>query len=248
MKPSVIMPLSILLSAKALAGTLFYDTDGNAGRVTFYEHGPIDAMVTQSSSAYTIRIYTPHYLNNTPCQKAAIYEENTDKLLSHMEVNGKILTAELPKGHEYSAKYVEAQCAGNTDVVSIYRHKLAPAPKVNLKSNIDAAQWLEGDHLYPGFYQDVNYKAILNIDNSEPDGFCFASSIESNSPIALARRHNNGFYSDVLSFDEAVQYDARTGLIAAQIVCRNTGGTTRVTEIWKIAKDDINLDISTNIN
>ncbi|ESP93197.1 MULTISPECIES: hypothetical protein [Pseudoalteromonas] len=248
MKPSMIIPLSILLSAKSLAGTLFYDTDGNAGRVTYYDQGAIDAMVTQSSSAYNIRVYTPHYLNNTPCQKAAIYDENTDKLLSRMRIEGKVLTAEIPKGHEYSAKYVEAECAGNTDIVSFFRHKLAPAPKVKLNSNIEAALWSEGDHLYPGFYQDVSYSAILNIDNSEPDGFCFASSIESDSPLSLASRHSKGFYSDVLSFNEAVQYDARTGLIAAQVVCRNTGGTTRVTEIWKIAKDNINLDISTNIN
>lgn len=243
MRIKSVLPIAIVIHTTAVAGTVIHDTDGTPGRVTYYSQASINVMVTQSSSAYDVRIYTPNPTSNIPCQFAAVYTLNDHRLLTGMEIQGKILTGQIPKGYENKEKYVELRCTNENGSTEHIRHHIAPAPKIKLKSQLDAKHWLDGDHLYPGFYQDVRYRATLNIDNSEPAGFCIASSIESDSPLQLQPWHNDGFTDDIISFDEAVYYDARTGRIATQIICRNTGGTTQLLEYWNIRQDNIDHDI-----
>ncbi|AOT08570.1 hypothetical protein [Pseudoalteromonas luteoviolacea] len=248
MRVKFVLPIAIALNTTAVAATVIHDTDGEPGRVTYYGQAAINIMVTQSSSAYDVRVYTPHPASNIPCQSASIYSLNDHRFLTELEIHGKVITGQIPEGYENKEKYVELLCTNTEGSIEHIRHNIAPAPTIKLKSKLDAKRWLDGDQLYPGFYQDVRYRATLNIDNSESTGFCTASSIESDSPLRLQPWHNDGFLDDIISYDETVYYDARTGRIATQIICRNTGGTTRLIENWNIQQDNINHDIVITIN
>ncbi|MCF6440815.1 hypothetical protein L1077_15365 [Pseudoalteromonas luteoviolacea] len=248
MRINRVLPLAIIINTSALASSIIHDTDGTPGRVTYYNQTALNVMVTQSSSAYDIRVYAPYPGNELPCHHAEIFEKYTHTHLADVQINGSILTAQLERGHEHKEKYIEVQCIDNSNLSVRLRHNIAPAPKIKLKSKMTASHWQDGDHLYPGFYQDVRYQATLNIDNSEETGFCTASSIESDAPLKLGPWHSDGFINDIISFDEPTYYDARTATISAQIICRNTGGTTRMVETWKLNQNNITRNISTYIN
>ncbi|MCF6437169.1 hypothetical protein [Pseudoalteromonas sp. MMG022] len=234
MNKTALLLITGLVSVGAHANQLVYDTDGNAGRVTYYQNAPIDAMVTQSSSAYDLSIYTPHFTNPTPCQFAAVYDQNNDSLITTLTVNNKTLWGTLPQGYETTAKYVQAQCTDEQGQRQTLRHKLAPAPQVNLNSQLSVANWRDSNGFGPGYFQDVSYQALLNIDNGEPDGFCHAATPVGQTPKLLSQRHNSGFYSDVLSIQGEAKYDARSSVLVNEVICKSTGGTTRVVEVWHI--------------
>ncbi|CAM4046176.1 hypothetical protein [Pseudoalteromonas byunsanensis] len=225
-----------LISVGAHADQVIYDTDGGAGRVTYYQNAPIDAMVTHSSSAYNLRIYTPHMTNPTPCQFAAVYDQLNDELITTLSVNNKTLSGTIAKGYETRVKYVEAQCTDEQGKSQTLRHKLAPAPQVSFNSQLKVANWTDSSGFGPGYFQDVNYQALLNIDNGEPDGFCHANTLVGQTPNLLNQRHNMGFYSDVLSAQGAAKYDARSSVLVNEIICKSTGGTTRAVEVWHISE------------
>ncbi|WP_105167463.1 hypothetical protein [Pseudoalteromonas sp. T1lg23B] len=246
MKKTALLLTVGLISVGAHADLVTYDTDGSAGRVTYYNNAPIDAMVTQSSSAYNLSIYTPHMTNPNPCHSAAVYDQHNDELIATLTVSNKTLWGTIAKGYETRAKYVEAQCTDEQGQNQTLQHKLAPAPQVSFNSQLIVANWSDSNGFGPGFFQDVNYQALLNIDNGEPDGFCHANTLVGQTPNLLNQRHNIGFYSDVLSVQGAAKYDARSGVLVNEVICKSTGGTTRAVEVWHISEQqqrrELNVD------
>lgn len=227
----------------AAASQLIYDTDGSAGRVTYYNNAPISAMVTQSSSTYDLSVYTPHYTNPMPCQSAAVYDQNTDTLIVTLSVTNKTLSGKIPRGHEDQVKYVQANCTDEQGNSQTLRHKLAPAPKISFTSQLTVADWIDSDGFRPGYYDSVVYQAQLNIDNGEPDGFCHTKSFRGIIPTLLTERHNTGFYSDVITVNGEAKYDAVVNVLVNEVTCKSTGGTTRAVEVWEITEQQQNREI-----
>ncbi|BBN82791.1 hypothetical protein PA25_27760 [Pseudoalteromonas sp. A25] len=236
-----------LASYNTVASQVVYDTDGNAGRVTNFYNAPIDAMVTQSSSAYDLRIYTPHFTNREPCQSAAVYDQNTDTLIVVLNAEFKTLSGRIPRGHEYKEKYVEANCTDELGNRQTLRHKLAPAPKVAFNSQLDVANWVDSDGRNPGYFQDVTYNAQLNLDTSEPNGYCRSATLVGQAPELLSKRHQFGFYSDAFSISGNAKYDARASVLVNELLCKGTGGTTRAVEIWHINEQEQRREYSVEV-
>ncbi|NOU51678.1 hypothetical protein HG263_14170 [Pseudoalteromonas sp. JBTF-M23] len=236
-----------LTSYNTVASNNVYDTDSNAGRVTTFYNAPIDAMVTQSTSAYNVRIYTPHFTNRRPCQSAAVYDQNTDALISVLNVDFQILTGTIEKGHEYKEKYVEATCTDELGNRQTLRHKLAPVPKVTFNSQLNVANWVDSDGFNPGYFQDVAYQAQLNLDNGEPNGYCRFANLVGETPKLLSERHQFGLYSDVISVSGAAKYDARANVLVTEVICKGTGGATHAVEVWHINEQQQRREISVEI-
>lgn len=238
MNSKILFLSTILASGSAFSAPLIFDTDGDAGRVTYFSNGAIDAMVTQSSSATNLRIYTPHFTNSSPCQSAQVYDQNTDKLLAQMNIEFNVMTATLPTGYEHNEKYVEALCTSPLGESYRLRHKIAAVPQLTLSSEISVSNWIAGDEFNPGFYQDVEYRGMLNINNHEPNGFCSVSTFSGNLPNPFQQRPSHEIISDVLVFSGYADYDAKSRLVAREITCTSTGGQTLVQEIWHISKGE----------
>ncbi|WP_440056290.1 hypothetical protein ACSLBF_19470 (plasmid) [Pseudoalteromonas sp. T1lg65] len=231
-------------SFAATATQTIYDTDGNAGRVTNYDNAAVDALVTQSSSAYDLSIYTPHFTNPAPCQAAGVYDVLSQELITTLNVSGKTLWGQLPKGYENRAKYVEATCTDEQGNRQALRHNLAAAPQLAFTSTINVSNWVDSDGFGPGYFQDVTYQGQLNVDNGEPGGFCQSTSLVGQSPKLLNERHNTGFYSDVVSAQGEAKYSARSGVLVNEVICKSTGGTTRAVEVWYISENQQNREIT----
>ena len=234
MKLSALILTAGVISSTATALSIIYDTDGSASRVTYYSDAAIAAMVTRSSSAYQLNIDTPHFSNPSPCSNAAVYLQNTDELITVLSVNYKTLQGTIPQGYEQQAKYVEANCTDEQGNSHTLRHKLAPAPKVTLTSQLRVDDWVEPSPFGPGYFDEVNYQGLLNIDNGEQDGYCVANTVIGKIPKLLSERHNLGFHSGVLSVQGQAKYDARAGVLVNEVICKSTGGTTRTVEVWHI--------------
>ena len=236
-----------LVSYHASASQVVYDTDGNAGRVTTFYNAPIDAMVTQSTSAYDIRIYTPHYTNSRPCQTGAVYDQNTDKLITVLTADFQILSGHIPKGHEDKEKYVEATCTDELGDRQTLRHKLAPAPTVSFNSQLNVAHWVESDGFNPGYFQDVTYNAQLNLNTGEPNGYCRSSSLVGHVPSLLRERHYFALHSDVVNTQGQAKYDARANVLVNEVICKGTGGATRVVETWYITEQEQRREVTIDV-
>ncbi|CAH9053961.1 hypothetical protein PSECIP111951_00929 [Pseudoalteromonas holothuriae] len=235
------------ISYNSVASSVVYDTDGSASRVTYYNNSPIDAMVTQSSSAYDLTIYTPHFTNPTPCQSAAVYDQNTDALISVLSANYKTLSGQIPEGFEHKAKYVQANCTDEQGNSQTLRHNIAPAPKVTLTSQLSVDNWLVSDGFSPGHFDSVVYQALINIDNGEKDGNCVSNSLVGQTPTLLNERHRFGFYSDVINVNGDAKYNARAGVLVNEVICKSTGGTTRLVEVWNVSEQQQNREVTVEV-
>lgn len=235
------------LSCNAAASHIVYDTDGNAGRVTTFNNAPVEAMVTQSSSAYDVRIYTPHYTNRRPCQSAAVYDQNTDALISVLTAEFQTLSGNIPKGYEDKEKYVEATCTDEFGNRQTLRHKLAAAPKVLFNSQLDVANWIDSDGRNPGYFQDVTYNAQLNLTTNEPNGYCRSATLVGQAPELLSERHKFGLQSDAFSVTGDAKYDARAKVLVSELICKSTGGTTRAVEVWHINEQQQRREYSVEV-
>ncbi|PCK31955.1 hypothetical protein [Pseudoalteromonas piscicida] len=241
------LTLALGLICNTATADIIYDTDSNAGRVTTFRNAPIEAMVTQSSSAYNLRIYTPHYTNRAPCQSAAVYDQRNDTLIAELKVEFQILSGTIPKGFEDIEKYVEATCTDEQANSQTLRHKIAPAPKVTLDSHLEVANWVEADGFTPGYFHDVRYHAQLNINNGEPNGYCRSATPVGQTPELLSERHKFALHSDAFSVSGDAKYDARAKVLVTELICKSTGGTTRAVEVWHINEQEQRRDISVEV-
>ena len=240
-KIKTVFATMVLMSTNVFATSIIDDSDGSAGRVTYFENAPVDGLVTLSSSAYNLTIYTPRYQNNAPCQSGVVYELDSGKELALLNIdsqNTQLLTGLIPKGYEHKEKIVEALCTDLDGQTAIVRHKLPYAPKIKWQSELIANNWGSSNlDQNIEYYQNVNYSTLINIDNGEPEATCSIHKYGIGTiPKIFKERHRYGFHADVIRTSGEVEYDTRNNIFAIELSCRGAGGTVQAVEMWNISE------------
>lgn len=248
MKKTILgLGISLLATTGALANSaqVIYDTDG-AERYSYYDKGPISAIVTSTTSATEIGfvIHPTGFDTQVNCsEEASLYNSRTGALLSTSYITtanaqGNVLWGVLTAPKELANVHKTAKFTCYPDDGSYYvvEHKIPAAPVIKWNMNISGV-----GEFKDGRYNTLKSRGYLNINNNSNEGIC--EIVERNfapNNVFYGNSVKFDFYSDYFSLNEKITTHSGTELAQA-IMCYNSGGETLYTKRWDISTSDIKL-------
>ncbi len=88
---------------------------------------------------------------------------------------------------------------------------------------------------------------MININNNSYQGQCRKANYVSGNPEFFNERHQGGFYSDVLNVVGEAKYSGFYKVLVTELICKNSGGTTRLVETWHINQNSQSRELSSEL-
>ncbi|PHI38542.1 hypothetical protein CBQ28_03230 [Pseudoalteromonas sp. GCY] len=231
-------------STSVLATQIFYDQDG-AGDHSQYQGAPVDFISARAGTTEYFNALTGG-LAADECHQFEVVNTQTGDLIAPLTFNAPFISGPLPAEHKLTEKSVKLSCTLPSGEEAIVYHKIPKAPAVVWHSEITVADWQTPSNA-PGYFADVQYTGLININNNSHQGQCRKTNYVSGNPEFFNERHHGGFYSDVLNVVGEAKYSGFYKVLVTELICKNSGGTTRLVETWHINQNSQSRELSSEL-